>query len=262
MSDTLVPDMSPEQLRAKLLIAMGDDPADAVSTAIHRVVDAASIEIQRLRAEVERLRGELAKSERAYETAFEGREHAWLQLERITKAFGEDPEDFEISSVASFVECEMARIQAHMVSLRERAVVLPALWSEQLAAEGQIRAIDMLTDWLSAPAGNDTPREPTAEEIDRCHESTELGHTCRVCQAPPIDRPAPEKPEPGDRVTAENIGSAVTVITVYGQTAPYLLADYAAVLWDDDGSISHEPFGELTVQSRPVRPAPEENRDA
>lgn len=55
-------------------------------------------------------------------------------------------------------------------------------------------------------------------------------------------------PKPGDRVTAEEIGSIGTVVKVYGQMAPYLLADHAEVSWDD-GSYSHEPINELTVQS-------------
>lgn len=32
----------------------------------------------------------------------------------------------------------------------------------------------------------------TPEEIERCHEATELGHTCRVCRAVPLGRPSPD----------------------------------------------------------------------
>lgn len=29
---------------------------------------------------------------------------------------------------------------------------------------------------------------PTDAEVDRCHESTDFAHTCRLCQAPPVER--------------------------------------------------------------------------
>lgn len=45
----------------------------------------------------------LGGASRRYEVAFEGREHAWEQLEAILALFGETTENIDISAVASFV---------------------------------------------------------------------------------------------------------------------------------------------------------------
>lgn len=48
-----------------------------------------------------------------------------------------------------------------------------------------------VTAALAAAAWAERQNEHAPEDIERCHEATDLGHTCKVCQAPPIDRPAP-----------------------------------------------------------------------
>lgn len=93
---------------------------------------------------------------------------------------------------------------------------------------------------------------------DDCHEWHNVPwkrqHDPQSCPVRPAAEAKPIAPKVGDRVTAENVGSIGTVRKVYGEMAPYLLANHAEVAWDD-GSTSHEPINELTVQSGPAAEA-------
>lgn len=61
---------------------------------------------------------ELTAANKRYETAFEGRQNAWDQLEKIAELFGHEPADIEITAVASLVEFEMTGYSASIKRLR------------------------------------------------------------------------------------------------------------------------------------------------
>jgi hypothetical protein len=102
---------------------------------LDRAVRVAAIRESRLYADVRTAHhtlrlaaSERDQAKRMYETAFEGREHAWNQLERITSACGENPEDFEISAVASLVEHTIGMASSHVADLNAKVGEIRRFW--------------------------------------------------------------------------------------------------------------------------------------
>lgn len=84
-------------------------------------------------------------------------------------------------------EARAYRAEAALETLTDRARSVIDGWDDITAAwrDGPLPlAIAGLRAALSAPADASGEAPFTAAEIDRCHESTDFAHVCKVCRAP------------------------------------------------------------------------------
>jgi hypothetical protein len=144
---------------------------------------------------------ELGREKRCYQTAFEGREHAWDQLKRISDVMGVDEDDFAVEAVAGEVERYVDQVKfvterltrerdearEHLDKVRQ-ALRTPGGWATKMHAlhvrQQRDKARDVLgAIWLYVPWRSIT-RHLTTEQrelwADAVEDSGDPGSTIAV----------------------------------------------------------------------------------